>query len=278
VLATLMVLIHIGLIAFDCLAAEQVSRNFSCRQFIQRDLERPLFEPYGFCGGWVHYTAAQGIALGLNFPAYIGVTTLQSAVSSYPTCVETATTPRGQFLTLAFVFPLWFTVGSSLRRLARRSWRRPATTRWWRAVLFFGVILIPLGVMSFAPGVVGLLVSEVSIWARLFGLAFWSLYIGMLSAERLRLWPFRSICESGQETWGDGSSIECSSCHGSGYKGKDDVPGIAGRSPVSLMRQLYDFKSGARRGGKSKDMDKVVKYMTNRDMLALSAYLGSLTP
>lgn len=80
------------------------------------------------------------------------------------------------------------------------------------------------------------------------------------------------------ETWGENKELECSSCHGPGYKGKEDVPSLAGRSPTSVVRQLYDMKSGARRGGKSSEMDKVVKYMTNSDMLALAAYLGSLTP
>ena len=80
------------------------------------------------------------------------------------------------------------------------------------------------------------------------------------------------------ETWGESNELECSSCHGPGYKGKEEVPSIAGRSPTSVVRQLYDFKSGARRGGKSSEMDKVVKYMMNSDMLALAAYLGTLTP
>jgi len=80
------------------------------------------------------------------------------------------------------------------------------------------------------------------------------------------------------ETWGDSKELECSSCHGLGYKGKENVPSIAGRSPSSVVRQLYDLKSGARRGGKSSEMDKVVKYMLNSDMLALAAYLGSLKP
>ena len=80
------------------------------------------------------------------------------------------------------------------------------------------------------------------------------------------------------ETWGDSKSLECSSCHGPGYKGKEEVPGLAGRSPTSTVRQLYDFKSGARRGGKSSEMDKVLREMTNRDILALASYLSSLTP
>jgi cytochrome c553 len=80
------------------------------------------------------------------------------------------------------------------------------------------------------------------------------------------------------ETWGENKTLECSSCHGPGYGGKDDVPNIAGRSPTSIVRQLYDFRSSARRGAKSTEMDKVVKYMSNSDMLALAAYLASLTP
>ena len=80
------------------------------------------------------------------------------------------------------------------------------------------------------------------------------------------------------ETWGDSKELECSSCHGPGLKGKENVPSIAGRGPTSVMRQLYDFKSGARRGAKSSEMDKVVKYMTNSDMLALSAYVATLKP
>ncbi len=80
------------------------------------------------------------------------------------------------------------------------------------------------------------------------------------------------------EGWGFGRSLECSSCHGPGYKGKDDVPGLAGRNPTSIVRQLYDFRSSARKGGKSSEMDKVVRDMTNADMLALAAYLATLTP
>jgi cytochrome c553 len=80
------------------------------------------------------------------------------------------------------------------------------------------------------------------------------------------------------ETWGDSKELECSSCHGPGYKGKENVPNIAGRSPASVVRQLYDMKAGVRRGGKSSEMEKVVKYMLNSDMVALAAYLASLKP
>jgi cytochrome c553 len=81
------------------------------------------------------------------------------------------------------------------------------------------------------------------------------------------------------ETWDNGTEpAGCANCHGPGYKGKDDVPGLAGLSPTAIARQLYDFKAGVRNGGKSVDMKERVKYMTNADMVALAAYLGSLKP
>src|SRR5438105_15349665 len=41
---------------------------------------------------------------------------------------------------------------------------------------------------------------------------------------------------------------ECSVCHGADLKGLGPVPGIAGRSPSYLARQLYDMQTGARHG------------------------------
>ncbi|MBM3754345.1 MAG: c-type cytochrome [Acidobacteria bacterium] len=81
------------------------------------------------------------------------------------------------------------------------------------------------------------------------------------------------------ETWPNGSEPpSCATCHGPGHKGKDDVPSLAGLSPTAIVRQLYDFKAGMRNGGKSADMKEIVKYMTNADMVALAAYIGSLQP
>jgi cytochrome c553 len=54
------------------------------------------------------------------------------------------------------------------------------------------------------------------------------------------------------------------------------VPGIAGRSPSYIVRQLYDFKHGARAGNGSVLMKPVVQNMTPDDMLALAAYAASL--
>jgi cytochrome c553 len=67
-------------------------------------------------------------------------------------------------------------------------------------------------------------------------------------------------------------------CHGANLEGIGPVPGIAGRSPSYLMRQLWDIKQGTRKGAWSALMTQVVAPLTQDDMLALSAYLASRTP
>jgi cytochrome c553 len=75
-----------------------------------------------------------------------------------------------------------------------------------------------------------------------------------------------------------GPATQCILCHGPGLNGLGDVPGIAGRSPSYLVRQLYDFKHGARAGPGSELMKPVVEALTTESMLALAAYAASLPP
>jgi cytochrome c553 len=63
-----------------------------------------------------------------------------------------------------------------------------------------------------------------------------------------------------------------------GLSGLADVPGIAGRSPSYVVRQLYDLKHGARTGSGSELMKPVVGTLTPDHMLALAAYAASLPP
>jgi cytochrome c553 len=72
------------------------------------------------------------------------------------------------------------------------------------------------------------------------------------------------------------SATRCEACHGVGLTGLGDVPGIAGRSPSYAMRQLYDFRHGARTGNGSMLMKPIVENLTSDDMLALAAYAASL--
>jgi len=77
---------------------------------------------------------------------------------------------------------------------------------------------------------------------------------------------------------GGGKTVQCGVCHGTDLKGLGPIPGIAGRSPSYIVRQLYDFKRGARTGISSPLMKPTVEKLTVDDMLSLAAYAASLTP
>ena len=72
--------------------------------------------------------------------------------------------------------------------------------------------------------------------------------------------------------------VQCAACHGPDLKGTAVAPGLAARSPTYMFRQLYDFKSGARKGANSEAMKPAVENLGIDDMIALVAYTGSLAP
>jgi cytochrome c553 len=75
-----------------------------------------------------------------------------------------------------------------------------------------------------------------------------------------------------------GKTVACATCHGPDLKGLAEVPGIAGRSPSYLARQLYDMQQGTRKAPLSLLMQPVVANLTNDDLVAIAAYVASLTP
>lgn len=77
---------------------------------------------------------------------------------------------------------------------------------------------------------------------------------------------------------GRGKAASCSTCHGLGLKGLGNVPGLAGRSPSYIVRQLYDLQSGARAGVAAQKMKPIVSNMTLDEMIAIAAYMASLRP
>ena len=79
-------------------------------------------------------------------------------------------------------------------------------------------------------------------------------------------------------TGGNGKSAPCTICHGPELNGVGPIPGLAGRSPSYLVRQLYDFQHGTRAGPWSPLMAPNVINLTLDDMVALAAYAASLPP
>jgi cytochrome c553 len=74
---------------------------------------------------------------------------------------------------------------------------------------------------------------------------------------------------------GAGKTTSCAVCHGGDLQGLGPVPGIAGRSPSYVVRQLYDMQRGSRSGLWSDLMKPVVAKLSAEDLLAVAAYLAS---
>jgi cytochrome c553 len=80
------------------------------------------------------------------------------------------------------------------------------------------------------------------------------------------------------KTGGSGKSVACAICHGDSLQGLGNVPRITGLHPIYIVRQLHQFKDGTRNGGDAPLMKKPVSQMTDDDMIAIAAYVGSLNP
>ena len=56
------------------------------------------------------------------------------------------------------------------------------------------------------------------------------------------------------------------------------MPGIAGRSPVYIARQIYSFKNGVRKGPMAEIMKNVVAKLSDDDVIGVASYVSSLNP
>lgn len=77
---------------------------------------------------------------------------------------------------------------------------------------------------------------------------------------------------------GGGKTIQCAICHGPDLRGLGEVPRIAGRSAIYLVRQLALIQSGERNSEQTALMQAVVKQLSMDDMVALAAYVASQQP
>jgi len=70
----------------------------------------------------------------------------------------------------------------------------------------------------------------------------------------------------------------CGTCHGADYRGVGDVPRLAGQHTVYLIRQLNDMQTGARKDKNVALMKPIVEKLSDREIVAVSAYLASKNP
>jgi len=78
--------------------------------------------------------------------------------------------------------------------------------------------------------------------------------------------------------FGNEGVTACTVCHGQDLNGLAMVPGLRGRSPSYIARQLVDMKEGKRHGAWTPLMAPVVASLGADDILNLAAYLTSLKP
>jgi cytochrome c553 len=90
--------------------------------------------------------------------------------------------------------------------------------------------------------------------------------------------PMGSIARGKKLVESGAGAFPCAACHGPQYKGNGTVPALAGRSPSYLVRQLYDFQSGARGGPGADMMRPEVARLDNAKRVDIAAYLASLSP
>jgi cytochrome c553 len=80
------------------------------------------------------------------------------------------------------------------------------------------------------------------------------------------------------KTGGAGKTIACSVCHGDALVGLGEVPRLAGQQPLYIARQLFDMQYRSSAGKAAALMTRVVERLSEDDIIAISAYLGSLPP
>jgi cytochrome c553 len=69
---------------------------------------------------------------------------------------------------------------------------------------------------------------------------------------------------------------QCAVCHGASFEGLGPIPPLAGRSPSYMMRQLFDMKTGTRRGPWAEVMKPIVDRMSVQEMAAVVAFAASV--
>jgi len=80
------------------------------------------------------------------------------------------------------------------------------------------------------------------------------------------------------KTGDSGRTQPCATCHGEGLRGLGEVPRIAGLQPVYIARQLIGIRNGSSNGAGVAPMKDVVARLSERDIISISAYVGTLAP
>jgi len=84
-----------------------------------------------------------------------------------------------------------------------------------------------------------------------------------------------SVQAGGDAARGAELAVDCADCHGDDGLGDEDVPAIAGMDAAEQLKELMDFKSGAREDEEG-DMTDSVEDLSEQDMADIAAYFATL--
>lgn len=97
----------------------------------------------------------------------------------------------------------------------------------------------------------------------------------VVAAAVAALGAYGSAQAAGNVAAGKAKSVTCAACHGAdGNSVAPNFPKLAGQGEAYLLKQLHDFKSGARKNG---IMSGMVAPLSEQDMENLAAYFSSQT-
>jgi cytochrome c553 len=77
---------------------------------------------------------------------------------------------------------------------------------------------------------------------------------------------------------GGGKTVACIACHGPALRGLGEIPPIAGRSAIYVVRQLFQMQNGTRDNEQAQLMQAAVKNLDMDDMIAIAAYVAAQEP
>ncbi len=78
---------------------------------------------------------------------------------------------------------------------------------------------------------------------------------------------------AGDTAAGKAQSAKCAGCHGADGRGNAENPPLAGNDVQYFVKQMHDYKSGAR---KHSLMNMMAKPLSDQDIADLAAYYASL--
>ena len=84
-----------------------------------------------------------------------------------------------------------------------------------------------------------------------------------------------SVQAGGDAARGAELAVDCADCHGDDGLGDEDIPAIAGMDAAAQVKELMDFKSGARPDEEENMIDSVAD-LSDQDMADLAAYYATL--